>query len=972
MKSICGQASFLRVGDWHSFCRALPRPHMFGRRLCCGKKEVVSRSKRLLRSARRRLIGVGSRLDFGLVVVVLLPIVAVLPLLQPGLPRTADGFVHLLRVVEVDQSWGDGVYYPRWAPDMVFGYGYPIFNYFAPLLYHITSAVHLIGLGFESAFKVVLIGCLLLGTWGTYALTKDILGPKSAVLAAVAYVYAPFTLREIYVRGGYAQFLAVSLMPVALWSASRLITRDSLLHLLASPLLCGAVVVSHNISGMFFFPVLAVYMAWIICTSRRWHKIKHAVWVLVLALALVSFFVVPALVEKPLVKLHRSAEGYLDFHEHFLTLEEILSPSVTPDSSSFNPVWLHNLGAPQVLFGALGVVAMIIAPLTRRQRMQAAFFVVVLSVAVFMTLRVSAPLWEHVPLLAFTQFPWRLLDIAGLTVSVLAGLSVHLWSRLPWRHSVLILLTVSLVVTVVAEFVHLYEQWPPVSREQLAPRDVVVNELRTGAIGTTSAGECLPKWVAEEPSDSPLVPQYLSSSSISKLDAQSLPDSGRAELTDHTVVSDEYRVVSSEPFTVQFNTFYFPGWQASVDSEPVRITPSYPQGLITFEVPAGEHTVVVRFEDTPVRVLANVISVGALVIVVGVTIILVLRRRNRDRSTPKEAEESRLSLVEAGLLALPLLILLVIKEGYVDPYTTWFRMASPPEQVLGVQHAARVNLDDEVMFLGYDIQRESVTPGDTLYVTLYWEAERRRRENYSVFVHLDDLRPNYISWSLSEEINPANIPTSTWTPGFYVSDRHALPVSVETPPGLYVLRAGLYRPDTGQRLAVLDEEGNVVSDSLELARVRVRRTRPVDLSEVAKVGPFEFGERIRLLGYELQETSATPGNYFRLLLYWEGLEEMTENYTVFVHLVDDSGQMWAQADGLPANGMYPTWAWLKEEIVEDEHLVLVGRAVPSETYHLAIGVYELETLQRLEVTNSEGTLMGDQILLPTSLEVLSP
>lgn len=933
---------------------------------------MISQLKHRGRSLGERLTEVAARLDFGLVVVMLLPLFAILPLLQPGLPRTADGFLHLLRVVEVDQSWRDGVYYPRWAPDMAFGYGYPIFNYFAPLLYHITSAVHLIGLGFESAFKVVLVGCLLLGTWGAYALTKDILGPKSAVLAAAAYVYAPFTLREIYVRGGYAQFLAVSLMPVALWSVNRLISTDNSLYLVTSPLLCGAVVISHNISGMFFFPILAVFMAWTICTSRRWHKVKHAAWTFVLALTLVSFFVVPALVEKPLVKLHRSAEGYLDFHGHFLTLEEVLSPSVTPDSSSLNPVWLHNLGAPQVLFGALGVVAMIVGPLARRQRMQAAFFVAVLSVAVFMTLRVSTPLWEHVPMLAFTQFPWRLLDIAGLAVSVLAGLSVHLWSRLPWRHSVLILLTVSLVVTVVAEFVHLYEQWPPVSREQLAPRDVVVNELRTGTIGTTSAGECLPMWVAEEPTDSPLVPQYLSDGSIQKLDDSSLPASARAELLRHTVVSDEYRVVTSEAFTVQFNTIYFPGWQALVDGRPVPVTPSYPQGLITFDVPAGEHRVVVRFGDTPVRTVANLLSLAALVTVVGATVFLSFRGRESESFRPQEVTESRLCFTDSGFLILVVLILLLIKAVIIDPHTTWFRKSSPPGRVLGVQHPNHINLEDEVLFLGYDIGSESVVPGGTLHVTVYWEAQRRLQEDYSAFLHLDDLRPNYISWSLSEEINPADLPTSTWTPGFYVSDSHGLLISPETPPGLYVLRAGLYRRESGQRLAVLDDQGNAVSDSVELASIRVRRTTPMNLTGVTREEPLTFGDGIRLLGYRLEENSTTPGDYFSLVLYWEALAEMSESYTVFVHLRDDGGQTWAQADGLPVNGTYPTWAWLRGETVEDEHLVLLDKTVPPGTYRLAVGIYELDTLKRLGVTGPAGELLGDEVLLQTAFEVLSP
>ena len=933
---------------------------------------MISQLKHRGRSLGERLTGVVARLDFGLVVVMLLPVFAILPLLQPGLPRTADGFLHLLRVVEVDQSWRDGVYYPRWAPDMAFGYGYPIFNYFAPLLYYITETVHQIGFGFETSLKVVLIGCAVFGGWGMYALVKDILGAKAGILAATIYVYAPFGLREIYVRGGYAQFLALSLMPAALWSFNRLITRDSPLYLATSSFLCGAVIISHNISGMLFFPFLILFVAWSICSLCRWDKIGVAILALVLCLALVSFFLIPALLDKPLVKLDRLTEGYFDFRAHFLTPAVLLSPSVVPDSSSFNPIWLLNLGTALLLFAAAGSVSLLIGPLSHGQRTQAAFFLVMLLVSVFMTLPASTPLWEHVPFLAFTEFPWRFLGTSVLAGSFLAGASMHLWSRVPWRLAGLALLAALLVFIIISEFVHLYPQWPPARHETLSARDVVLHEVRTGILGTTSASECLPIWVVEEPNDSPLVAQYLSDGSIDKLDDSSLPASARAELLRHTVVSDEYRVVTSEAFTVRFNTIFFPGWEALVDGQPVPVTPSYPQGLITFDVPAGEHRVVVRFGDTPVRTLANLVSLAALVTVVGAMVFLSFRGREGESFRPQEVTESRLCFTDSGFLILVVLILLLIKAVIIDPHTTWFRKSSPPGRVLGLQHSSQTNLEDEVLFLGYDIGNESVVPGGTLHVTLYWEAQGRLQEDYSVFLHLDDLRPNYISWSLSEEINPADLPTSTWTPGFYVSDRHALPISPETPPGLYVLRAGLYRPDSGQRLAILDEEGNAISDSLDLGRVRVRRTQPVDLSEVARVGPFTFGERIQLVGYRLTETSATPGDYFRLLLYWEALTEMSKSYTVFVHLVDESGQMWAQADGLPANGMYPTWAWLEGETVEDEHLVLLERAVPPGTYHLAIGVYELETLQRLPITNSEGTPMGDQILLPASLEVVSP
>jgi spermidine synthase len=452
---------------------------------------VISVVERIRQYAREQARGPLARLDFGLLVVVSLPVFIVLLLAQPGLPRTADGYLHLLRTVEVDQSWRDGIFYPRWAPDMAFGYGYPIFNYFAPLLYLITEAVHLLGPGFESSLKLVLIGSLLCGAGGMYALVKDHLGARAGVLAAATYIYAPYMLRDVFVSGVYAEFLALSLMPLALWSVYRLITRGNPLYLLTSSLLCGAVVISHNITGMLFFPLLVSFAVWTIWSHRRRSAILRTVLALILSLALVALFLLPALVEKPLVNLDRLTEDYFDFRQHFLSLAEILSPSVVPDGRSFNPVWLLNLGTAQVFLAALGVLALVVGYLARWQRMQGLFFVLVLVISVAMMLPVSTPVWQHVPLVAFTEFPWRFLGPAVLASSFLAGNSVHLWSRLRWRHSSTVLLALSVIFTVGAVFVHLYQEWPPSRREDLSPQDVVQHELRTGIVGTTSASECL-------------------------------------------------------------------------------------------------------------------------------------------------------------------------------------------------------------------------------------------------------------------------------------------------------------------------------------------------------------------------------------------------------------------------------------------------------------------------------------------------
>ncbi len=933
---------------------------------------MAERSRIGAESGRRFLKWLIARLDPGWLVVLVLPSFVAITLLQPGLPRTADGYLHLLRVVEIDQAWHDGVFCPRWAPDMAFGYGYPIFNYFAPMLYLLTEAVHVLGLGFESAFKLVVICCLVLGGWGVYSLTKDILGARAGILAAAAFVYAPFLLREIFVRGGYAQLLAICIMPAALWSLRRLLTRDHPLYLLTTSALCGAVVFAHNVSGMLFFPFLVLFGVWLIVSLRRWDRAKWMVAALVASLSIVSFFLVPVVLEQPLAQLDRLRQDYFAFSQHFLTLEEVFSPSVAPDSSSLNPVWRLNLGTAQVILGVLGLIGIAICPLSREQKKQAAFFPVMLLVAVFMTVPASTPLWEHLPFLSFAQFPWRFLGVAILGAAVLVAASVTLWSGLRWPHLRLALLGLSLTATVTAAFVHLYSQWPAAPREELSATDVVAHEVRTGIIGSTSDGECLPVWVVEDPTYSPLVPQYLSSLPISKLDVDTLPDSAQAELVEHTVVSDEYLLSTAEPLTIRFNTFYFPGWQALVDGEPVVIRPSYPEGLITFEVPAGEHDVSVRFGDTPVRKIANIVSLVSVLFLVGGSALLCVRRRRGEIRSAELVPGSRLSLPTAGMLCFLLLALLLAKEGFVDTHTTWFRKTSPPGQVLGVEYPARVNLGNKVLLLGHDLSSERIVAGGRLDVRLYWEAQERLEEDYSSFLHLDDLRPNYISWSLSEEQSPSNIPTSTWSPGFYVSDLHVLSVSRETPPGVYVLRAGLYRPDTGERLEVLGERGDAVSPTVDLGRVQVLRAEPVDLSDAVRVGPFIFDDQIELLAYRLTDNRAKPGNYFRLTLYWRARTEVSGDYSVFVHLVDEQGQVYAQGDGPPESGIYPTWSWVPGEVVEDEHLVAMESDVPPGSYSLAIGLYELDDLSRLGVTDAGGAALADQLLLPITLEVLAP
>jgi hypothetical protein len=121
--------------------------------------------------------------------------------------------------------------------------------------------------------------------------------------------------------------------------------------------------------------------------------------------------------------------------------------------------------------------------------------------------------------------------------------------------------------------------------------------------------------------------------------------------------------------------------------------------------------------------------------------------------------------------------------------------------------------------------------------------------------------------------------------------------------------------------------------------------------------------RIRFLGYDLDATSVGPGDTLNLTLYWQALTEMDESYTVFTHLLDQDNHIWGQRDSLPAGGTLPTSCWVKDEIIVDEYDIPVQPDAPPGEYLIEIGIYQLETGQRLPIIGQEGQIVDDQVLL---------
>lgn len=135
----------------------------------------------------------------------------------------------------------------------------------------------------------------------------------------------------------------------------------------------------------------------------------------------------------------------------------------------------------------------------------------------------------------------------------------------------------------------------------------------------------------------------------------------------------------------------------------------------------------------------------------------------------------------------------------------------PPQ----LQHPLLADLEELGRLVGYDLSATELRPGQTLTVTLHWQATEATGQRWTVFVHLVGEDGALLAQSDAEP-GGGEFPTSSWLPGEYLADRHVLTVPDDAKPGRAVLRVGLYDQRTGQRLPWVDTAGRPLTDALEL------------------------------------------------------------------------------------------------------------------------------------------------------------
>lgn len=533
-------------------------------------------------------------------------------LFTPGQYWNMHDDMQLVRQLEMEKCLFDGQIPCRWVPDLGYGYGYPLFNYYPPLPYFIGQGFRLLGFSFVGTIKAVAVLQFFLSALGMFILGASLFGPVGGLISSVFFTYAPYHAVNIYIRGAMNEAWAGVFFPFIFYSSRRLIQHPNSKNFLGLALSLSGLMLSHNPMLLIFSPFIAGWcLFWIFQekltkTSSYLSLFKNLFFSGLLALGLSAFFTLPVIFENNLVQINSMFTNYYSYAIHFVSLKQLFlsnfwgdGPSLwgPKDGLSFSVGLLHWL-IPLFILGLL------LFKKIRHQKFQqldrAILLLITLALfSLFMAHERSTPVWKLFSTIQKIQFPWRFLNISAFLTSLTIGYlsAVKLPSKPFW------FITGGLLFGVI--IINLPYFTPvthgPVTDSQKFSGIAWRNQI-TGGIY-----DYLPTTASTAPK-SP-APDFID---------QVIPNTTKYSLFGQQKGTDWqfFNLTLNQPATVYLSQLAFPQFKVTINGQTSipQIEPEL--GRISLNLNAGTNQIYLKLFNTPIRQIANFITIISAIIIV--------------------------------------------------------------------------------------------------------------------------------------------------------------------------------------------------------------------------------------------------------------------------------------------------------------------------------------------------------------------
>ena len=521
-----------------------------------------------------------------LILIILLSILLILPFSHQGFFPTHDGEWAVVRLTDMYRELKEFQLPPRYSGNLNFGYGYPLFNFAYPFPYYLGFILKAVGFGFVDSIKILFAASVPLSGIGMYYLSKYIWNSRySGFNSAILYMFLPYRLVDLYVRGSLGESLSFVYFPLIILSFYNIYNLKNIkISVLSLAFFIAFLIMTHNIMAVFFAPII-FFCLLLTFLSRKYKSLFFGLTGSITGVLMAAFFWIPALIEKQFVSL--SINPIADRSLYFVNIIDLFKYSwgygIPTDSDAFT----YQIGLAHTI-GLIFVLGIILYKIRKREQSTfiAVSIIFCLLFYIMMLFRQSHLIWEILPLFKDINYPWTMLAVIGFLMSLCIGYIINI----PKTRMLGLILLVFSVISLLP-FAHPSEY---VNRGD--------DFYLTNDATTTSSNEFMPLWVKEKP-------VIRHSEKIEIL-------SGEGEISGLFVSSKQigFSAQIKKQAKIRVNTIYYPGWTANVDNKVNLIDYKNNKGLMEISIPPGLHMVTFTFGETRLRMIANVISILSLFI----------------------------------------------------------------------------------------------------------------------------------------------------------------------------------------------------------------------------------------------------------------------------------------------------------------------------------------------------------------------
>lgn len=508
-----------------------------------------------------------------------------------------DAFTYTSWASQFIDALKEGVVYPRWNPINFWGYGSPTFTLYSPLSFYMAAMFNIFCDSVISAMNICKFTAFLLSTAGLFFLVKEFYPPKTALLAAIFYIFLPFNIFELYFTGGFASMISIAWFPVLILLIFRFVKTHQYSYLLYAGICYAGLILTHLLNAYMFTFAIIFFITWLTVIERQPKNLTCIVLIALIGFLLSAAYLMPLVFEKPFVSLGTFVE---DFH-----YSDFFFIPNKADGFPPNHTWryFHKEYTVNLIYMIATLLAVIIATTKSKQSLfdkdminANHFFIGLAAMTIFFLFGISSLIWETIPFFKYIQFPSRWLHITAFAIAFISASWFHILENSSvGKIASNLLITTPFLVSLLLDS-HYISSSHVFPAKELTPAKSINLTL-----------EHLPAGVKLEKLDkrNPSSPK-----------ATIIEGNGKADTVIWQSAERVIEINAEQPSVLRVRTFNFPGWTAYIDGIRTEINTERDTRVMLVNVPAGKHRMRLVFRDTPVRLAGKLISLATAIVMI--------------------------------------------------------------------------------------------------------------------------------------------------------------------------------------------------------------------------------------------------------------------------------------------------------------------------------------------------------------------